>query len=90
MNVALSRGWSLDGRNRCAKFGCAAVAVPSGVEKNAAEESTSGSTTVGVAVYWATTTRNFDPLWIGFSGVMTMSSPSCTTAAGRPFTATAP
>ena len=39
--LALSRGWSLDGRNRCAKFGCGAVAEPCGWKKNAVVEKSS-------------------------------------------------
>ena len=33
VNVALSRGWSLDGKMWCARSGCGAVAEPSGVDE---------------------------------------------------------
>ena len=47
--MALSRGWSLLGKNWCANHGCGAVAEPSGVMKNAFEAGSSPGT-VGAAV----------------------------------------
>jgi hypothetical protein len=48
--VALSRGWSLDGRKLCVPSGWPAVAEPSGVMKNGAPSRSLGSGTTGCAV----------------------------------------
>ena len=84
--LALSRGWSLDGRNRCAQLGCGAVAEPCVWKKNAVVEKSAEFASVGAAVKCETVTRNGRPLRSGSLGVITRSSGVRVNFAGRPLT----
>ncbi len=83
--VALSLGWSFDGKMSCARSGWADIALPSGVMKNA----TLSSAGVGTAVKRARTT-NRSWRWSGRDGVITSSSPAHVQGTARPSTVTSP
>src|SRR5690349_17208200 len=89
-NDALSLGWSFEGRKRCAKFGCGAVAEPDGWVKNAVVRKSSPFGSVGTATKCETVTTNSDPFEIDLRGVITRSSPAGRNAAGAPLTLMAP
>ncbi len=86
-NVALSDGWSFEGKTRCAKFGWNSVAVPVGAKKKTLE-SWSPAAAVGEAAKWLTRTAKRSCLRRGRDGVITSSSPVRVHAARRPSTLT--
>jgi hypothetical protein len=77
--LALSRGWSFEGRKRWVQLGWPAVAEPTACWKNASVLPSSGSGTVGTALKSETVTRNASPFGSGCRGrdheLLTVASP---------------
>lgn len=86
VNIALSEGWSLHGKTKCAASAWLAIASPSLVCTQPPSWFAAGTG----SLVWCTVIRIQPPSGTGSAGVTTRSSPALLKDAGAPLTSTDP